>query len=333
MANKKEDYLFLSSMLRAREAKMLKRSQAENMLDASSFDEAARIATDCGYKDMSGMSIKEVEQVLNDRRSAEFSELATLAPNDQVVNIFRMKYDYHNVKTLIKAEAENVSRADLLSGAGRVSVSKLTEALSEEKYIGIPSVMSEAMVSARKTIAESGNPQEADFILDKAYFKELSEAADKLESSFMSGYVKVMIDSANLRTAVRTLRMHKDADFLKTAYIPGGNVDEARFVNTTFSGNGEGLAQLFGHGTLTKAAQLGAEAAQGGRMTAFEKECDNAVTAYLKSSGLVAFGEEPVITYIAELEGEITTIRMILTGKIAGIAPDVIRERLRGLDA
>ena len=57
------------------------------------------------------------------------------------------------------------------------------------------------------------------------------------------------------------------------------------------------------------------------------------VTAYLKKSGLVAYGEEPVITYLAELEGEITTIRMILTGRLAGIEPQVIKERLRDLYA
>ena len=37
--------------------------------------------------------------------------------------------------------------------------------------------------------------------------------------------------------------------------------------------------------------------------------------------------------YLAELEGEITTIRMILTGRLAGIEPQVIKERLRDLYA
>lgn len=68
-------------------------------------------------------------------------------------------------------------------------------------------------------------------------------------------------------------------------------------------------------------------------MTQFELACDNAVTAYLTNARLIAFGEEPVIAYLAALEGEITTVRMILTGRLAGIAPNVIRERLRDLYA
>ena len=333
MANKKEDYLFLSAMLRARESKMLKRSKAEAMLDASSFAEAARSVADCGYKDMSAMNAKEIEKTLNERRAEEFADLGKMAPNEDVVDVFRTKYDYHNVKTLLKSEAENVDRSDLISDSGRIPVEKLTEAIREDQYVGVPSILGDAIKEAKSVLARTGNPQLADFILDRAYFQELDGFATELNSDFLKGYIQVMIDSANLRSAVRTLRMHKDADFLKTAFIPGGTVDEARLSSVAFSGNGEGLAQLFNTGTLSKAAALGAAAATGGTMTEFERACDDAVTAYLKGSGLVAYGEEPVITYLAKLESEITTIRMILTGRLAGIDPQVIRERLRDLYA
>ena len=331
MANKKEEYLYLTALLRAREARMLTRDKAERMLEAPSFDEAAKLLTDCGYKDMSGMNAKEVDKTLNERRSAEFAELARMAPNALLVDVFRMKYDYHNAKTIIKSEAEGIERPDLMSDSGRLSPQTLTEAFREEKYLGIPTLLADAMLSAKNTLARSGNPQQADFILDRAYFEELFRDAEKLDSKFLSGYARTMIDSANLRSAVRTLRMHKDADFLRTALIPGGSVSPERLVMSSVSG--EGLAVLFASTILETAASLGAAAASGGTMTKFELECDNAVTAYLTNARLIAFGEEPVIAYLAALEGEITTIRMILTGRLAGIAPDVIRERLRDLYA
>lgn len=331
MANKKEEYLYLTALLRAREARMLTRDKAERMLEAPSFDEAAKLLTDCGYKDMSGMNAKEVDKTLNERRSAEFAELARMAPNALLVDVFRMKYDYHNAKTIIKSEAEGIERPDLMSDSGRLTPQTLTEAFREEKYLGIPTLLADAMLSAKNTLARSGNPQQADFILDRAYFEELFRDAEKLDSKFLSGYARTMIDSANLRSAVRTLRMHKDADFLRTALIPGGSVSPERLVMSSVSG--EGLAVLFASTILETAASLGAAAASGGTMTKFELECDNAVTAYLTNARLIAFGEEPVIAYLAALEGEITTIRMILTGRLAGIAPDVIRERLRDLYA
>ena len=330
MANKKEDYLFLSALLRAREAKMLTRERAERMLDAASYGEAAKMLTDCGYKDYSDLSVKEVERALNERRSADFEEMARMTPNKLLVDVFRMKYDYHNAKTLIKSEAEGIDRTDLMSEAGRIPPETLKTAFQEDRYTDIAGTMGEAMLDAKNALARTSNPQLADFILDKAYFAEMRSAADELESEFFSGYVRLLIDSANLRSAVRTLRMHKDTDFLRTALIPGGSIEPDRLAAAV---SGEGMAALYATTPLENAASLGAAAVSGGTMTSFELACDNAVTAYLLGARMVSFGEEPVIAYLAALEGEITAVRMILTGRLSGIAPDTIRERLRDMNA
>ena len=40
-----------------------------------------------------------------------------------------------------------------------------------------------------------------------------------------------------------------------------------------------------------------------------------------------------VAAYLAAIEGEIQAVRMILTGRLAGVKPEAIRERLRDLYA
>ena len=77
------------------------------------------------------------------------------------------------------------------------------------------------------------------------------------------------------------------------------------------------------------AAASGAEAVKGGALTDFERLCDNALTAYLTQGKRVAFGEHPLIGYLYAKENELTTIRIILTGRLAGLDSDTIRERLR----
>ena len=64
-------------------------------------------------------------------------------------------------------------------------------------------------------------------------------------------------------------------------------------------------------------------------MTAFEKACDNALVTYLRDAKLVSYGPAVAAAYLAALEGEGTALRMILTGRLAGIEPGTIRERLR----
>ena len=151
--------------------------------------------------------------------------------------------------------------------------------------------------------------------------------AEATGSEFIKGYVRTMIDSANLRAAVRTVRMGKDRDFMLTALAPGGFADRENLAAAAESG--DGLAAIFASTCLEHAAALGAEAMKGGPLTDFELACDNGVSAYLSQAKTKPFGIEPAAEYLALLEGEITAARMILTGRLAGIEPEVIRERLR----
>ena len=330
MSNKREAYLCLSAMLRAREPKLLNNDRAARMLDAASFDEAARMLTDSGYPDMSQMSAKELETSLSARRDEIFAELAKLVPDKAIVDVFKMKYDYHNAKVIIKAEAMGQDARRLMSASGRIEPDKLLETYNEDRLSQLPETFGAALEEAKSTLARTANPQLADFILDRAYFAELRAAALDLGCPFLDGYADILTDSTNLKSAVRTVRMGKGFDFMEEVLIPGGTVDVGRIVA---AGDKESITALYANSLLDRAAALGAEAMEGGSMTDFEKACDNAVTAYLKRAKLVSYGPEAAIAYLAAVENEITAVRMILTGRLAGVSSESIRERLRDMYA
>ena len=327
MQTKREDYLFLSSMLRAREVKMLSRDKAERMLDAPSYGECAKLLTDCGYEDLSQCSAAEIDRALSRTRAEIFRELSLQAPAKDLVDLFRVKYDYHNAKAMLKAEAMDSEPLPVMSTSGRVSPEAMLAAYREERLHELPAALARAIAEGREVLARTANPQLADFAMDRAYFEEL-RALSAEKGDFVRGYVSILADSTNLKSAVRTARLGKNADFLRLALVPGGRVDADRFTAA-----GDALPALFGGSALAEAASLGAAAAEGGSMTAFERACDNAVMTYLRGAKLVSFGEEAVLAYLAAVENEITAVRMILTGRLAGIAPQTIRERLRDLYA
>ena len=80
--------------------------------------------------------------------------------------------------------------------------------------------------------------------------------------------------------------------------------------------------------TLEKAAELGDEAARGGRLTEFELCCEKVESSFFDKAKYASFGAEAVIAYFGALESEITAARMILTCKLAGVSPELVRERL-----
>ena len=326
---KKEAYLYLSALLRAREPKMLSREKAERLLDAPSFAECAKQLADSGYEDMSQMNAGEIEAAPSRRRAAVFRELAGMLPDEKLIDVFRVRYDYHNAKVVLKAEAVGSEPLPLMSASGRIPADTLLNAYREERAVDLPGKLAEALKAGKELLARTANPQLADFLLDKAYFAELQELCAAHKSDFLTRYDSVLADSTNLRSAVRTLRMGKNADFLREALVPGGSVSAERILA---SATGDALASLFS-GVLSDAAALGAAAAEGGPLTAFELACDNAVAKTLGEAKLVSYGEAPVIAYLAAVESEITAVRMILTGRLAGIDPQTIRERLRDLYA
>ncbi len=330
MAKKKEAYLSLSAMLRARETRLLNGERAARMLEAASFEDAVKLLTDCGYGELTRRDAAGLEELLSSRREALFREMENLAPEKGVVELFRVKYDTHNAKALLKAEAMGLDPKRLFSRCGRVPPEKLLEAYREERYSELPETFGKALAEARDLLARSANPQQADFLLDRACFREMLEIAAPLGNAFRTGYVRLLIDCANLKAAVRTLRMGKDPDFLREALIPGGSVGMDRVLA---AGEGEAICALYQSGPLAKASACAAEALQGAPVTPLERACDNAVNTWLRSAKLVSYGPEALAAYLAAVEGEITGLRMILTGKLSGVAPETIRERLRDLYA
>ena len=308
---------------------MLNAERVDRLLEARDFEEAARILTEYGYEDMSEMSADQIEVLLSQRRAGIFSEIARICPDAEVVDVFRIKYDYHNAKVLIKAEGMGIDAGHLLSDCGCIAAKVIESEFRSGSYNRIPMIMSEPMREARELMGRSSNPQLVDFMLDKAYFAELLTKAERIESPFLLRYARLLIDSANLRSVVRTIRMGRGSDFMKSVIIPGGNVGIKRLSVVEMSP--DGLTAAFSMSPLKEAAVLGGAVIAGGELTAFEQACDNAVTRYLCKAKTKGFGDDPVISYLAAVEGELTTVRMILTGLKAGVDPQILKERLRDL--
>ncbi len=321
------DYLFISTRVRALEANLLTRDRMTRMLETPNADDATKILTECGYPEMSPLSIDTMNEVLANEHLKLFNDLASQLPDPSLIEVFRMKYDYHNVKVLLKAEAMHTEPESLLMDMGRVPVVELEEKLNSSDLRGIPTILQTAINKAKETLGSTRDPQLSDFVLDHAYYEDMFQLAKESGSKFLEGYIKISIDAANLRTCVRTMRMGKSAEYMRDLLFAGGNMDITRVLSAASAGGS--LADLFALSPLSAAAEAGANALAGASLTEFERLCDNAITDYLKTAKFVPFGEAPVVSYLAAKENEFTAVRIILTGRMANIAPQIIQERLR----
>ena len=324
---KENDFLSISARVRVLENRLLTAERMERMIDAKDAADAAKVLGECGYPDLPEVSNSALDAMLAQAQAALFEDMGRAVGNPALMDVFRCKYDYHNAKTLVKAEALKLDQDRLLLGGGRYAPAGLAEDYRREDLRSYAPAFREAIGQAREVLGSSGDPQQADFILDRAYFKELSALARESGSKFLEGYVAALIDGANLRSAVRAARLSKAGEFLRQVLVEGGTVPPGAIAQV----KGTELGKVFKGTAFQAAAEAGAALAvpNGGALTDFERMCDDAVMAYLARARMIPFGEQPVVAYLYAREAEATAIRIILTGRMAGIDGNTIRQRLR----
>ena len=325
---KDTDYLVISARVKALETGLLTAERMEQILDAKSGEDAGKLLQEWGYPQLDPRRPEAMDAALSAVREATLADLAEGTPDARYIDLFKVKYDYHNVKALLKAEAVGTAPDRMLMDMGRVSTAELAEAVRSRELDGLPETLAAAVAEAREVLDTTRDPQLSDIVLDRWCYRDMAALAEETGSAFLRGYVAVQVDAVNLRTAVRTLRMGKGADFLLGALLEGGDLAPDAVAKAASSG-AAGLRELYGATRFRDAAEAGAEALKGGPLTAFEKLCDDAVGDYLAGAQSVPFGEAPLVSYLAARETEYTNLRILLMGRAAGIDPAVIRTRLR----
>ena len=325
---KDTDYLAISARVRAMETTLMTPERMERLLEARSEDEVTRLLQDCGYPALDAARPERMDAALSEAREALLADLGGSAPDAGFIDIFKLKYDYHNAKAVLKAAAVGTDPARMLMDMGRIPASELKSAMESSELDTLPGLLPEAVAEAKNVLDTTRDPQLSDITLDGWMYRDMARTAERTGSAFLRGYVAVQVDAVNLRTAVRTLRMGKGADFLLGALLEGGDLAPDAVAKAASSG-AAGLRELYGATRFRDAAEAGAEALKGGPLTAFEKLCDDAVGDYLAGAQSVPFGEAPLVSYLAARETEYTNLRILLMGRAAGIDPAVIRTRLR----
>ncbi|MBD5148705.1 MAG: V-type ATPase subunit, partial [Oscillibacter sp.] len=102
---KDTDYLVISARIKAMETGLLTRERMEQVLEARTDEEALKILQDCGYPELDAADPEAMDAALAQAREETLSDLAGGAPDPRYIDVFKLKYDYHNVKAFLKAEA------------------------------------------------------------------------------------------------------------------------------------------------------------------------------------------------------------------------------------
>ena len=156
---KDTDYLAISARIRAMETTLMTPERMERLLEAHSEDEVTRLLQDCGYPALDAARPERMDAALSEAREALLADLGGSAPDAGFIDIFKLKYDYHNAKAVLKAAAVGTDPARMLMDMGRIPASELKSAMESSELDTLPGLLPEAVAVAKNVLDTTRDPQ------------------------------------------------------------------------------------------------------------------------------------------------------------------------------
>ncbi|EDS77463.1 V-type ATP synthase subunit C [Clostridium massiliodielmoense] len=327
------EYVQAVPRIRAVENKLLDRAKIQRLLDSTSADEAFKILQETDY----GLLMAEVkrpedyEVVLSKELVRLYSFMYEITPEKKLIDIMSIRYDYHNIKVLLKSKILGKDFKEILIPVGTISVNNLTKWILNEDFKELSKTMQEAIEKSIKVFEEEEDPQKIDIVLDNYMYKEMVSRAKKINDEYLLRFLKINIDLINVKTLLRVKKQDKSRKFLEEVLLDDGEIKKEEFVEM-FNLNVENIVNKLQYTDYLDVVKLGIEEyTQSKNLKILEKLSDNFIMNFIKDAKYVSFGSEPLIAYIFAKENEIKIIRIIMVGKLNNIDADVIRERLRDI--
>lgn len=326
---------FIHSVTRTRvlENKLLSRVVIDRMVDAKDIDEVFMILGETDYSEaVSSISkAEDYEEILSAELERFYKLMKEITDDNAVVDLMALKYDYHNLKVLVKEKEMGKDLSDLYVPIGTVDFKKLKVNFLSDTFRLIEPEFKDVLVSVTKDFEEKKDPQRIDLIIDKYYFEHLYSIAKQTDIELFVNYVKDLIDFTNIRTTIRLKRQGGDIKFLEEVLLPHGNIKKSSIL-LALNDSIDVIIRKFENYRISPELKKGLESYQStNRLSDLEKYMDNYLMKINKSSKLIAFGPEPIFSYMVAKESEIKTLRIIMVSKLNKLSSDSIRERLRDL--
>lgn len=330
---KEIDFAGLNTSLRLYEAQLLSQADYDTLLQMDDADKLLDYLGKSSYVVTDQVrQTRRFEPMILQRLSHVYAELLEASPDPRIIEIFSLRYVYHNLKLLIKQQHSDDDLTDLLIPIGDYTIDLLRQVVETKgANDDIHPVMQEAVYDAIVSVEDTGDKDSIDVILDTAYLRHIRTHADAIDNEDVSRFTKMKIDFQNLLTFVRAFKQGQTTSFIYTALSSQGAVSRNDIIDNWREKDLNGLVETY------QTSEYLIDLTPVWDQLHNEKVNPTQVNDYiqaefsenLRSFSFDAFGPMPVLTYLYFLENETDNVRLILTGKENNLDSKVIKERMR----
>ena len=322
----RENFIQSSVRIRHAEKKLLTKQQLQRLADAKNLEDAIKLLNETSYSsELSKLDRPEnYEQVLSEVLNKTYKEAMEISPEKSLVEILSCKYDYHNLKVLVK---ENILKEKFDSMYCMLDENEI-EAF-RELALKNDEGLSKDFKECLDFFETTKDPQDIDIFIDKKYFEKALSLAEGFKLEMITEYFKAMIDFINLRTFIRCRKQNQVKETLEKVLIKGGDVETDKILDMFYEDIEILPIKLKAYKIGRVLSKIVEEYKNTNSLNSFEKSMDDYLVEIVRKAKSIHYGAEVIFSFLFAKEMEIKNLRLILVGKVNGLSADFIKERLR----
>ena len=324
-------YTYAVARINALSTKFLDRSFAARMLAAEPNDIIPMLgetAYSVSFAGVDGPGQLETGLLRELRKTHEL--LGRICPDSELIGLFRVRYDFHNLKAMLKARITGIPSTDSIMDLGIYDIEELATAVREEAYRFVPPHLREAALDATAEYERIGRLYAISSVCDRSMWGYLMREALRHRNSIVIDLFREHINLMNIKTFVRMKEFKGEWELFERYFIPGGSYS-ADFFHQQM---GEQLTFFLNR--LRKTRYEHQIVSYGFRMWPDDRSfwrleiaCDNVLLEHFSRLRLMHFSIAPLIYYLLRKEAEAKLIRTIVKCKLIGMTREQIEARLR----
>lgn len=319
-----EDYIYAAAMTRTRETRRISYDALIHMAEARDVSEICKMLPEYSIDPIySQNGAIDAEETVTAYLAEEFRVIGKAMPQSAILNFLRVSYDCHNLKSVIKCAARGRDDCkELFIDLGTVPANDVLKAIKGGNLSIFPKNMANAYEKAEKAFSQSGDPKLIDAILDEACYADMLEATLAYRKDYFKKLVEIKIDTTNITTAVRVLRMGDTTGLFEGMFIRGGSLDIEFFKKSMQSGE-EGLFSAL-KGTIYDFSSKDETLS----LTMLTKLCEDVYMKYVARARDINFGAEICVAYLIKATYATKMLRMVIAAKQTGASSEKIKESI-----
>lgn len=319
--SKNPDYVYTTGRIRGLETYLLKEADFSRLKEVKRVRESLEILSKIFPYSESIRGVEKEEDFeigLEEELRRTYLDLRSFCPEPDLVDLFWIRYDFHNLKVLLKTYLHPESSSeDLLSSTGTQNIETLKKAIFKKDFFDLSLDFNNLLKRVLPLVEDNPRPQFIDTLLDRELFQWIFRGLGEFKDYFLTELRQRLIDYFNIKTFLRIKFWGEKEKFYEEVLIEGGGIPKSKFLILSRQ-PAEALIDKLDNADYKEAVKKALEEWEEKKsLFTLDHFFEEYLLDWTKNGFYITFGREPLINYIFLKEREIRILRSILRRELA----------------